>query len=112
MGRIPKLLALALLLAAEVGCGPSAGGGHGAHGLLGVHHGALPLMNRALRMSLRAARPRGFRHACEGNVARLCPDAHSRREERRCLEEKISSVSAECKTVLETRRNGHRQNFR
>lgn len=86
-------------------CGPSGnGGGHAGHALFGMHH-AFPLMNRALRLGLRGARERGgFRRACEADIARLCANARTRRDERDCLEDKRESLSADCRTALDTRR--------
>jgi hypothetical protein len=95
---------LLLLLLAVSACGPS-GGEHGGHGAFGMHHLALPLMSHALRLGLREARPRGFRRACADDIARFCPTARSRREERQCIEAKRNEVSQECRTALDARRN-------
>ena len=84
------------------------GMGRGAH-LYGMHHVALPLMNRALRMGLRGNRPRGFRRACADDVAKLCPTAKTRREERECLRDKQTSLSADCRAALERRRDPNRE---
>ena len=92
-----------LLLLGVSACGPS-GGGHGMHGTFGLHHLALPLMHRALRLGLREERPRGFRRACADDVGRLCPTAHSPREERECLETKRDALSQDCRAALDARR--------
>jgi hypothetical protein len=95
--------AIFFALATVSACGPS-GGEHGGHGAFGVHHLAAPLLHRALRMGLREARPRGLRHACEEDVAKLCPNLASRRQERQCLEGKRDLVSSECREALDRRR--------
>ena len=109
--------ATAILVVACIGaagCGPQEGGGahHDGHGLLGMHHGGLPLLHRAMRMGMRGTRARGFRRACADDMARLCPNAKSHRDERECLEGKRDSLEAECKTALDARRNRGAQNTR
>ncbi|HWY15645.1 MAG TPA: hypothetical protein VNX86_10960 [Rhizomicrobium sp.] len=109
--------ATAILVVACIGaagCGPQEGGSahHGGHGLLGMHHGGLPLLNRAMRMGMRGTRARGFRRACADDMARLCPNAKSHRDERECLEGKRDSLEAECKTALDARRNRGAENTR
>ena len=95
------LIALAISVNA---CGPQGPhGGHGGH-LFGMGHG-IGLAMRAARLGGREMRPRGFRRACADDVARLCPTAKSRREERECLEGKESTLSSDCKTALEHRRD-------
>jgi hypothetical protein len=49
-------------------------------------------------------RPRGLRRACADDVARLCPNAKTRRDERECLEGKQTSLGSDCKSALEHRR--------
>ncbi|HEX4158800.1 MAG TPA: hypothetical protein VHY79_10005 [Rhizomicrobium sp.] len=95
-------LILPLLLAVSA-CGPS-GGEHGGHGGFGMHHLAAPLLHRGLRMGLREARPRGFRRACEQDVAKLCPNISSRRQQRQCLEGKRGLLSADCRAAMDRRR--------
>ncbi len=107
----------AILVVACIGaaaCGPQEGGGthHGGHGLLGMHHGGLPLLHRAMGMGMRGTRARGFRRACADDMARLCPSAKSHRDERECLEGKRDSLEAECKTALDARRNRGTENTR
>jgi hypothetical protein len=100
-----------LLLIGAVGCGPS--GTEHAHGLMGMHHGALPLLNRAARLGMRGMRPHGgFRRACADDVERLCPKDDSRREQRECLEGKRESLSKECKEALDARHKGGEQSQR
>lgn len=95
-----SLFALAISLNA---CGPEQPhGGHAGH-FFGLRHG-LGLGMRALRLGERGMRPRGFRRACEEDVARLCPAAKTRRDERECLKGKENSVSGTCKAALERRR--------
>lgn len=94
------LFALAVSLSA---CGPQEPhGGHAGH-FFGMRHG-LGLGMRAARLGAREMRPRGFRRACAGDVARLCPNAKTRRDERDCLDGKQNSLSSECKEALEHRR--------
>ena len=94
------MVALAISLTA---CGPQEQhGGHAGH-FLGMRHG-LGLGMRAVRLGAREMRPKGFRRACEADVARLCPNARSRRDERECLEGKQSSLSGECREAFERRR--------
>jgi len=94
------LVALAISLNA---CGPQEQhGGHAGH-FLGMRHG-LGLGMRAVRLGAREMRPRGFRRACEGDVARLCPNAKTRRDERACIEGKQNLVSSDCRASLERRR--------
>ena len=98
--RRALLFALAMSLNA---CGPQGPhGGHGGH-LFGMRHG-LGLATRAVRLGARETRPRGFRRACADDVARLCPNAKTRRDERECLEGKQTSLSSDCKAALERRR--------
>lgn len=100
------LCATALLsLLALSSCGRA--GEHGAGALLHMRHGALPLMTHALRLGMRGARPHGLRRACASDVSRLCPEARSRREERKCLEAKHDTLSADCRSALDER--GRRQ---
>ena len=95
-----SVLTLATFLTA---CGPQEPhGGHAGH-FFGMRHG-LGLGMRAMRLGAREMRPRGFRRACEVDVARLCPNAKTRRDERECLAGKRSSLSNECKGALERRR--------
>jgi hypothetical protein len=72
-------------------------------------HRGLGLGIRAVRMGMRATRPQGFRRACADDVARLCQSAKTRRNERECLKGKESSLSAECKTALDRRRQPERE---
>ena len=109
--------ATAILVVACIGaagCGPQEGGGahHGGHGMFGMHYGGLPLLHRAMRMGMRGSRARGFRRACADDMARLCPNAKSHRDERECLEGKRDSLEAECKTALDARRNRGAENTR
>jgi hypothetical protein len=93
------------------GCGPSGEGAHHAgHALLGMHHGGLPLLHRAIRMGMRGTRVRGIRRACADDKAKFCANSGSPREERKCLEDKRDSLSAECKNALDARRNKTRDN--
>jgi hypothetical protein len=110
--------ATAILVVACIGaagCGPQEGGGahHGSHGLFGMRHGGgLPLPHRAMRIGIRGTRARGFRRACADDMARLCPNAKSRRDERKCLEHKRDSLEAQCKTALDARRIRGAENTR
>ncbi len=108
-GKVPALLLL--LCIGVMSCGPQ-GGGHGAHALFGLHHAALPLMHRALRMGLRGTRGRGLRRACAEDVAQFCPNALAHREQRLCLDEKLQFLSADCKNAVQALRNRRRENFR
>jgi hypothetical protein len=63
---------------------------------------------RAVRMGMRATRPQGFRRACADDVARLCQSAKTRRDERECLKNKESSLSAACKSALDKGRQQER----
>ena len=91
------------LVVSVCACGPQEPhGGHAGH-LFGMRHG-LGLGMRAARLGAREMRPRGFRRACEADVARLCPNAQTRRDERECLEVKKSSLGNECKAALDHRR--------
>jgi hypothetical protein len=113
IGKVARaaLCAVPLMCLGVMGCGPS--GGEHSHGLFGMHHGALPLMNKALHLGMRGMRPHGgFRRACAEDVERLCPKSGSRREQRECLEGKRESLSAECKSALDDRRKGGEQNQR
>lgn len=101
LGRLNSSVALILLLTVSA-CGPS-GGEHGGHGAFGMHHLAAPLMHRAMRMGLREARPRGLRRACAEDVAKLCPNLGSRRQERDCLQGKRTMLSTECREALDRR---------
>jgi hypothetical protein len=84
-------------------CGPQEPhGGHAGH-LFGMRHG-LGLAMRGARLGMRGMRQRGFRQACADDVARLCANAKTRRDERQCLEGKQSSLSSDCKAALERRR--------
>ncbi|HWE06602.1 MAG TPA: hypothetical protein VG274_07825 [Rhizomicrobium sp.] len=96
------------------GCGPQEGGGghHGGHGLFGMRHGGLPLLHHAMRLGMRGTHAHGFRRACADDVARLCPNAKSHRDERECLEGKRDSLGADCKTALDARRNTGAENTR
>lgn len=91
-------LALAISLNA---CGPEPP--HGGRHFFGMRHG-LGLATRSMRLGAREMRPRGFRRACADDMARLCPDAKTRRNERECLEGKQTSLSSDCKAALERRR--------
>jgi hypothetical protein len=99
------LCAVPLMCLGVAGCGPS-GGEHG-HGLLGMRHGGLSLVNKAAHLGMRGMRPHGgFRRACAEDVERLCPKIDSRREQRECLEGKRESLSAECRTALDAHHRG------
>jgi hypothetical protein len=69
-----------------------------------MHRLAMPLMQRGLRMGLRSARPLGFRRACADDVAKLCPNLASRRQERVCIQGKRDQLSSECREALDRRR--------
>lgn len=84
-------------------CGPEQPhGGHAGH-FFGMRHGGLGLATRAARLGMRGMRPRGMRRACADDVARLCANAKTRRDERDCLEGKQSSLSSDCKAAIEHR---------
>jgi len=95
------LFALAMSLTS---CGPEQPRhGHAGH-FFGMRHG-FGLAMRGVRLGSREMRPRGMRRACADDVARLCPNAKARRDERECLEGKQNSLSADCKAALEHRRD-------
>lgn len=47
----------------------------------------------------------GGMKACKADFEKLCSGLTEKREKRKCLKEKSSEVSAECKTALEKRKN-------
>jgi hypothetical protein len=101
------VFALAISLSA---CGPQEPhGGHGGHGghFFGMPRG-FGLARHALRLGMRETRPRGFRRACANDVARLCPTARTRRDQRACLEGKENSLDADCKAALTHPRTDNR----
>ncbi|HEY1613907.1 MAG TPA: hypothetical protein VGF97_09485 [Rhizomicrobium sp.] len=106
-GRPAGIVLLMALALPVQGCDQNEGGHHGGRGALGMHHLMRPLLHQGLRMGMRGMRPPRFREACADDVRKFCPNAHTRRDERECLQGKRDTLDATCKAALDRRREGN-----